>query len=103
MGAQHTNTDTSLGWLSSVLAHTDGHRWHHDIALESGRNVNYANVLSLWDHLWGSFYAPRDFDGEYGIRPFRDAYPKGLVEQALIVLPGRYAAAEALARARGAK
>jgi sterol desaturase/sphingolipid hydroxylase (fatty acid hydroxylase superfamily) len=98
MGAQHTNTDTSLGWLSSILAHADVHRWHHDIALESGRNVNYANVLSVWDHLWGSFYAPRDFDGQYGIRPFVDAYPTGLVDQLLLVVPGRYARAESLAK-----
>ena len=99
MGAQHTNTDSSLGPLSSVLAHTDGHRWHHDIALESGRNVNYANVFSAWDRLWGSYYAPRDFDGEYGITPFWDAYPKTLFEQALIVLPGRYSRAESEALA----
>ena len=98
MGAQHTNTATTLGPLSSVLAHADTHRWHHDIALESGRNVNYANVLALWDLLWGSYHAPREFDGRYGIAPFWDDYPKGLVEQALIVLPARYAAAEAAAR-----
>lgn len=98
MGAQHTNTETTLGRLSNVLAHADGHRWHHDIALESGRNVNYANVFALWDRLWGSFYAPRPFDGEYGITPFRDDYPRGLVEQALLALPARYEAAERAAR-----
>ena len=98
MGAQHTNTDSSLGWLSYVFAHTDGHRWHHDLALESGRNVNYANVLTLWDLLWGSYYAPRDFDREYGIRPFWDEYPKGLKEQLWIVSGRRYKAAEAAAR-----
>jgi len=100
MGAQHTNSGTSLGPLSFVFAHADGHRWHHDIGLESGRNVNYANVLSLWDVLWGTYYAPREFDGDYGIEPFRDAYPTGLGDQALLLLPERYAAAEARARAR---
>lgn len=103
MGAQHTNTDTSLGWLGYVFAHADGHRWHHDIGLESGRNVNYANVLSLWDLLWRSYYAPREFDGEYGIAPFRDAYPRGLLDQALMALPARYAAAEAAARGARAR
>lgn len=98
MGAQHTNVASTLGPLSKILAHTDGHRWHHDLALESGHNVNYANVLALWDHLWGSYYAPRDFDGEYGITPFRDAFPEGLGEQAALVLPGRYARAEGEAR-----
>jgi len=100
MGAQHTNTETSLGPLSFVFAHADGHRWHHDIGLEAGRNVNYANVLSLWDVLWRSYYAPRAFDGDYGIEPFRDAYPTGLGDQALLVLPTRYAAAEARAKTR---
>ncbi len=102
MGAQHTNAPSTLGPLSSVLAHTDGHRWHHDLALEAGHNVNYANVFSLWDRLWGSYYAPRDFDGEYGITPFRDAYPDGLLDQALLVVPERYARAEAAARRVGA-
>ncbi len=95
MGAQHTNTPTSLGGLSRVLAHADGHRWHHDIALGAGRNVNYANVLSLWDLLWGSFHAPRPFDGEYGIEPFRDAYPKDLIGQARMAIPSCYEAVAA--------
>lgn len=98
MGAQHTNVPSSLGPLSRVLAHVDGHRWHHDIALESGHNVNYANVFSLWDRLWGTDYMPRDFDGEYGITPFRDAFPQGLLAQARLVVPRRYAEAEAAAR-----
>lgn len=51
------------------------------IELEAGYNVNYANVLALRDQLWGTFHAPRDFDGEYGITPFRDAYPQELAER----------------------
>ena len=103
MGAQHTNVPSSLGWLSRMPAHTDGHRWHHDIDLEAGHNVNYANVLALWDRLWGTDFLPRDFDGEYGITPFRDAYPRDLPGQALIVLPHRYAQAEAEARRDSAR
>ncbi len=98
MGAQHTNANSSLGWLSRIFAHTDGHRWHHDLALESGRNVNYANVLTLWDQLWGTYYAPREFDGEYGIKPFWDHYPKRLKEQLLLVEGNRYAEPESTAR-----
>jgi sterol desaturase/sphingolipid hydroxylase (fatty acid hydroxylase superfamily) len=95
MGAQHTNTPTRLGLLSNVLAHADGHRWHHDLALSTGRNVNYANVFSIWDRLWGTFQPAAPFAGEYGIEPFRDAYPAGLIEQARMALPGDYARAEA--------
>lgn len=98
MGAQHTNTATSLGGLSRILAHADGHRWHHDIALGAGRNVNYANVLSLWDQIWGSFHAPCDFGGEYGIEPFREAYPADLVGQARMAMGGYYAEIEARSR-----
>jgi len=95
MGAQHTNTATTLGPLARVLAHADGHRWHHDIALGAGRNVNYANVFSLWDQLWGSFHAPHPFAGEYGIEPFRDAYPRDLLGQARMASARGYAEAEA--------
>lgn len=91
MGAQHANTFSRLGWLSNVIAHIDGHRWHHDMALTAGRNVNYANVFSLWDRLWGTFQPARPFDGEYGIEPFRDAYPTDLVGQAKMALASEYA------------
>ncbi len=91
MGAQHANTFSRLGWLSNVIAHIDGHRWHHDMALSAGHNVNYANVFSLWDRLWGTFQPARPFDGEYGIEPFRDAYPKDLIGQAKMALASEYA------------
>ena len=91
MGAQHANTFSRLGWLSNVIAHIDGHRWHHDMALSTGRNVNYANVFSVWDRLWGTFQPARSFDGEYGIEPFRDAYPKDLIGQAKMALASEYA------------
>lgn len=94
MGAQHANTWSRLGWLSNVIAHIDGHRWHHDMALSSGRNVNYANVFSLWDRLWGTFQPALPFDGEYGIEPFRDAYPKDLPGQARMALASEYAQRE---------
>jgi sterol desaturase/sphingolipid hydroxylase (fatty acid hydroxylase superfamily) len=91
MGAQHANTCSRLGWLSNVVAHIDGHRWHHDMALSTGRNVNYANVFSIWDRLWGTFQPAAPFDGDYGIEPFRDDYPKDLIGQAKMALPGEYA------------
>lgn len=91
MGAQHANTFSRLGWLSNVVAHIDGHRWHHDMALSTGRNVNYANVFSVWDRLWGTFQPAEPFDGDYGIEPFRDAYPKDLVGQAKMALGSEYA------------
>jgi len=97
MGAQHTNTATRLGFLSHLIAHADGHRWHHDIALGAGRNVNYANVFSLWDRLWGTHHPALPYDGDYGIEPFRDAYPKDLLGQARMAFAGGYAAAEAAA------
>lgn len=94
MGAQHANTCSRISWLSNVIAHIDGHRWHHDMALSQGRNVNYANVLSLWDRLWGTFQPALPFGGEYGIEPFRDAYPSDLVGQARMGLAAEYARRE---------
>ena len=94
MGAQHANTCSRLGWLSNVIAHIDGHRWHHDMALSQGRNVNDANVFSLWDRLWGTYQPALPFGGEYGIEPFRDAYPRDLVGQAKMGLASEYARRE---------
>ena len=43
------------GWIVSPI----GHHWHHTHSSEGG-NKNFANILSLWDRMFGSFYLPSD-------------------------------------------
>lgn len=59
----HTNIDWSHGRLNWLLASPRFHRWHH------ARNVaaydkNFASVMPLWDHMFGTFYCPGPCKGQ---------------------------------------
>lgn len=54
---QHSNIRLEFGPLSKVFSTAEMHRWHHSqIPAES--NANYANVLILWDRLFGTYFRP---------------------------------------------
>lgn len=53
-------------WLRILIVTPDQHRIHHSVhRVET--DSNYANVLSLWDHLFRS-YTPEPRDGQTGMR-----------------------------------
>ena len=39
------------------------HRWHHNLKSEIA-NHNYGNNLIIWDHVFKTFYWPKDKDEE---------------------------------------
>lgn len=53
----HTQLRVDFGPLRSILVSPRFHRWHHTHSAEGG-NMNFANVFSLWDRLFGTFYLP---------------------------------------------
>jgi sterol desaturase/sphingolipid hydroxylase (fatty acid hydroxylase superfamily) len=55
----HTQVNVSFGPLSSLFVSPRFHRWHHTHSYEGG-NKNFANVFSLWDRLFGTYYLPQD-------------------------------------------
>lgn len=55
---QHTNLDLKLGPLDYVFSTPVNHRWHH--APTSEGDCNYGGDIILWDHLFGTFYMPKD-------------------------------------------
>lgn len=61
-------------WLRRVIVTPDQHRIHHS-AHRAETDSNYANVLSLWDHLFRS-YTPEPRDGQttmqIGLTEFRE-------------------------------
>jgi sterol desaturase/sphingolipid hydroxylase (fatty acid hydroxylase superfamily) len=65
----HANLDVDPGPLGYVLNSPRMHLWHHDASDEGGVHKNFAVVLSLWDHLFGTAYWPRDRS------PLRLGYP----------------------------
>jgi sterol desaturase/sphingolipid hydroxylase (fatty acid hydroxylase superfamily) len=56
----HANLNVGLGPLGCVFNNPRMHLWHHDQSDEGGASKNYGIVLSLWDHLFGTAYWPRD-------------------------------------------
>lgn len=55
----HTQVNVSYGPLSAIFVSPRFHRWHHTHSHEGG-NKNFANVFSLWDRLFGTYYLPPD-------------------------------------------
>lgn len=53
----HTQWDLSFGPLSSLFVSPRFHHWHHTHSHEGG-NKNFANVFSIWDRLFGTYYLP---------------------------------------------
>lgn len=53
----HSNFKWTFGPLRQVVVSPIFHRWHHTHSQEGG-DANFANVFSLWDRLFGSFYLP---------------------------------------------
>ena len=65
----HANLDSGLGRLGYVFNTPRMHLWHHDQSTEGGTAKNYGIVFSLWEHLFGTAYWPRERS------PERLAYP----------------------------
>jgi sterol desaturase/sphingolipid hydroxylase (fatty acid hydroxylase superfamily) len=56
----HANLDVGLGPLGYVLNNPRMHLWHHDQSSEGGTAKNFGIVLSVWDHIFGTAYWPRE-------------------------------------------
>jgi sterol desaturase/sphingolipid hydroxylase (fatty acid hydroxylase superfamily) len=80
---QHSNVGYRTGFFNYFMATPTNHRWHHSPVLSEGNN-NYGVVITLWDHLFGSYFSPRDrvFTGPVGIADMPD-FPKTYLKQFL--------------------
>jgi sterol desaturase/sphingolipid hydroxylase (fatty acid hydroxylase superfamily) len=56
---QHCNIALTLGPLDYVFSAPMPHRWHHARDARTAR-VNYGGDVLVWDHLFGTFFLPRD-------------------------------------------
>ena len=74
----HCNVDMRCGPLNYVFNTPQLHRWHHSTEATIGNN-NYGENLTLWDHLFGTFYfRPDDHVSDIGIR---ERMPAGFLGQ----------------------
>lgn len=63
---QHSDLGLRTGPLSWIFATPEVHRLHHSRDLDEG-NRNFGSNLVLWDHLLGSYQAPRRRPEELGL------------------------------------
>ncbi|MBK7864210.1 MAG: sterol desaturase family protein [Archangiaceae bacterium] len=80
---QHSNVDFRTGFLNYLMSTPQNHRWHHSQVLSEG-NTNYGVVTPLWDHVFRTWFSPRDrvFSGPVGI-PDMPEFPKTYFQQFL--------------------
>ncbi|PHR96426.1 MAG: fatty acid hydroxylase family protein [Oceanobacter sp.] len=55
----HMNVDLRHGWFNYIIATNELHRWHHSKKYSEAKNFA---LFTLWDHLFGTYYWPRDRD-----------------------------------------
>jgi sterol desaturase/sphingolipid hydroxylase (fatty acid hydroxylase superfamily) len=55
----HSNIDVRSGPLQLAINGPEAHRWHHAVDLEPP-GMNFSTKLAVWDHLFGTFYLPRE-------------------------------------------
>lgn len=77
----HANLDVGLGPLGRVFNSPRMHLWHHDASDEGGVAKNFGIVLSLWDHLFGTAFWPRDRSPRALGYPGVESMPAGLLGQ----------------------
>lgn len=76
----HSNIKMRLGFLNYLFNTPVLHRWHHSRTLREA-NRNYGLSLTVWDHVFGTYYNPSRASSEHiGIRnmPLPDNFLKQL-------------------------
>ncbi|KQW83021.1 sterol desaturase family protein [Brevundimonas sp. Root1279] len=81
----HSDSGWSFGPLDRIFVSPSFHEVHHS-SLEPHLDKNYGGVLSVWDHLFGT-YAPRgERELEYGL--VGERLPEAFLKQQLVPIVG---------------
>lgn len=86
----HANLDIGLGRLGYVFNSPRMHLWHHDQSSEGGTAKNFAIVFSIWDHIFGTAYWPRDRSPQRLGYPGIEEMPAGFAGQIAWPLRSRH-------------
>jgi len=81
----HSDSGWSFGPLGRVFVSPSFHEVHHS-SLEPHLDRNYGGVLSIWDHLFGTFAARGDQELVYGL--VGERLPEAWGKQQLVPLVG---------------
>lgn len=56
----HTNVKVKFKPFNYIFISPETHYWHHAKNIPGRFGVNFASTLTLWDHIFGFFYYPKD-------------------------------------------
>jgi sterol desaturase/sphingolipid hydroxylase (fatty acid hydroxylase superfamily) len=83
----HFNVDLRAGFLNYVFINSETHRYHHSARVEESQN--FGNTLTLWDHIFGTFYYhPGEFPQRLGVEE-NLGYPDANEAVKVLLLPFR--------------
>ena len=86
---QPANLDVGLGPIGYVLNSPRMHLWHHGQSSEGGAAKNFGIVFSLWDHVFGTAFWPRERSPERLGYPGMEEMPGTLIGEILWPLTSR--------------
>lgn len=66
-----------LNFLNFIVITPDTHYWHHAKNVKSDTSVNYASILTVWDHIFGYFYLPENPKKKPILGLYHDDTPTG--------------------------
>jgi sterol desaturase/sphingolipid hydroxylase (fatty acid hydroxylase superfamily) len=76
---QHCNIALTLGPLDYVFSAPAPHRWHHARDARTAQ-CNYGGDVLLWDHVFGTFFLPRDREPSDAIGIENgECFPRGIL------------------------
>ncbi len=80
----HCGGDMKGGWLNYFFNTPEAHRWHHAANFPDDKKFrygcNFGVGVTFWDIIFGTFYLPRDQDGQV-IPPARIGHPSGYPDE----------------------
>jgi sterol desaturase/sphingolipid hydroxylase (fatty acid hydroxylase superfamily) len=74
----HSNINFDIHWLNYFIVLPKFHHWHHNDRPIS-YDKNFCVHFPVWDHLFRTFYLPKEWPSEYGIE--EDQYPDSYLGQ----------------------
>src|SRR4051812_21972163 len=86
----HSDTAISLGLLDRILVTPSFHEVHHSTAREH-LDHNYGSVLSVWDHLFGTYVPRGSGELQYGL--VEESIPESYLKQLVVPLTGLWSLA----------
>lgn len=79
----HSNVSVKWPWFNKVFITPETHYWHHATNIPGRYGVNFASVLTVWDHIFGYFYYPyknKDLEPKLGVHD-QKKMPKTFIGQ----------------------